>query len=161
MLNFARKKTIKEMEEETRQINGVYSQEKLEKEYQRDIDFFQMVASIFESFENYQKGVAKKERVESYDVYLDKLAKESNNKSFPNYQKKIANEDGFDSHADKLKYIAKKSGIDLPNNSVKQNNIEKKLMDKENINSIGDFLQYTEERTKWYHLMKKDLKILF
>ena len=48
--------------------------------------------------------------------------------------------------ADKLKYIAEESGIDLPNNSVKQNNIEKKLMDKDNIKSIGDFLQYTEER---------------
>ena len=146
MLNFGRKKTIEEMKEETRQINRVYSKEKLEKEYQRDIDFFQMVASIFESFESYQKGVAKKERVESYDDHLDNLAKESNNKSFPNYQKQRANEDGFDSHADKLKYLAKKSGFDLINNSVKQNNIEKKLMDKDNIKSIGDFLQYTEER---------------
>jgi len=160
MLNFGRKKTMEEMKEETRQINGVYSKEKLEKEYQIDIDFFQMVASIFESFENYQKGVAKKERVESYDDHLDNLAKESNNKSFPNYQKQRANEDGFDSHADKLKYLAKKSGFDLINNSVKQNNIEKKLMDKDNIKSIGDFLQYTEER-KWYHLMKKEWKIIF
>jgi len=160
MLNFGRKKTMEEMKEESRQINGVYSQEKLEKEYQRDIDFFQMVASIFESFESYQKGVAKKERVESYDDHLDNLAKESNNKSFPNYQKQRANEDGFDSHADKLKYLAKKSGFDLINNSVKQNNIEKKLMDKDNIKSIGDFLQYTEER-KWYHLMKKEWKIIF
>ena len=97
---------IVQMKEETRQINGVYSKEKLEKEYQRDIDFFQMVASLFESFESYQKGVAKKERVESYDDHLDNLAKESNNKSFPDYQKQRANEDGFDSHADKLKYIA-------------------------------------------------------
>ena len=146
ILNFGRKKTMEEMKEETRQINGVYSKEKLEKEYQRDIDFFQMVASIFESFESYQKGVAKKKGVGYYKIYLDNLAKESNNKSFPNYQKQRANEDGFDSHADKLKHLAKKSGFDLTNNSVKQNNIEKKLMDKENINSIGDFLQYTEER---------------
>ena len=148
MLNFGIKKTKEEMEEEIRQINGVYSKEKLEKEYQRDIDFFQMVASIFESFESYQKGVAKKERVESYEVHLDNLAKEAGSKSYPEYQKERANDDEFDSHADKLKYIAKESGIDLPNNSVKQNNIEKKLMDKENINSIGDFLQYTGERTK-------------
>ena len=146
MLNFGRKKTMEEMKEETRQIYRKYSEEELEEEYQRDIDFFQMVASLFESFESYQKGVAKKERVESYDDHLDKLAKESNNKSFPNYQKQRANEDGFDSHADKLKYLAKKSGFDLINNSVKQNNIEKKLMDKDNIKSIGDFLQYTEER---------------
>ena len=54
MLNFGRKKTMKEMKEETRQINGFYCKEKLEKEYQRDIDFFKMVASIFESFESYQ-----------------------------------------------------------------------------------------------------------
>ena len=148
MLNFRRKKTIEEMKEETRHINEFYSKKELEEEYQRDIDFFQMVASIFESFENYQKGVAKKERVESYDIHLDNLAKESNNKSFPNYQKQRANEDGFDSHADKLKYLAKKSGFDLINNSVKQNNLEKKLMDKDDIKSIGDFFQYTGERTK-------------
>ena len=148
MLNFGIKKTKEEMEEEIRQINGVYSKEKLEKEYQRDIDFFQMVASIFESFESYQKDVAKKKRVESYDIYLDNLAKENNNKSFPDYQKQRANEDGFDSHADKLKYLAKKSGFDLTNNSVKQNNIETKVMDKPEIKSFRDFLQYTEERTK-------------
>jgi hypothetical protein len=148
MLNFRRKKTIEEMKEETRQIYRKYSEEELEEEYQRDIDFFQMVASLFESFESYQKGVAKKERVESYDIHLDNLAKESNNKSFPDYQKQRANEDGFDSHADKLKYLAKKSGFDLTNNSVKQNNIETKVMDKPEIKSFRDFLQYTEERTK-------------
>ena len=142
MLKFARKKTIEEMKEETRHINEFYSKKELEKEYQRDIDFFQMVASIFESFENYQKGVAKKERVESYDVHLDTLAKESNIKSFPDYQKQRANEDGFDSHADKLKSLAKKSGFDLTNNSIKQNNIETKVMDKNDINSLRDFLNY-------------------
>jgi hypothetical protein len=143
---FGRKKTMEEMKEETRQINGVYSKEKLEKEYQRDIDFFQMIASIFESFENYQKGVAKKERVESYDVYLDNLAKEAGSKSYPEYQKQRANDDEFDSHADKLKYIAKKSGFDLTNNSVKQNNIETKVMDKKDINSLRDFLNYNGEK---------------
>ena len=143
---FGRKKTMEEMKEETRQINGVYSKEKLEKEYQRDIDFFQMIASIFESFENYQKGVAKKEKVESYDVYLDILAKEAGYKSYPKYQKGKANDDEFDSHADKLKYIAKKSGFDLTNNSVKQNNIETKVMDKKDINSLRDFLNYNGEK---------------
>ena len=160
MLNFGRKKTMEEMKEESRQINELYSKEKLEKEYQRDIDFFKMVASIFGSFESYQKGVAKKERVESYDVWLDGVAKEAGYKSYPEYQKERANYDKCDSHADKLNGIAKESGIDLPNHSVKQNNIEKKLMDKDNIKSIGDFLQYTEER-KWYHLMKKEWKIIF
>ena len=130
MLNFGRKKTKEEMEKETRHINEFYSNKELEEEYQRDIDFFQMVASLFESFESYQKGVTKKERVESYDIHLDNLAKESNNKSFPNYQKKRANEDGFDSHADKLKYLAKKSGFNLTNNSIKQNNMEKSLESK-------------------------------
>ena len=160
MLNFGRKKTMEEMKEESRQINELYSKEKLEKEYQRDIDFFKMVAVIFGSFESYQKGVAKKERVESYEVHLDNLAKEAGSKSYPEYQKERANYDKCDSHADKLNGIAKESGIDLPNHSVKQNNIEKKLMDKDNIKSIGDFLQYTEER-KWYHLMKKEWKIIF
>ena len=117
------KKTKEEMKEEIRQINGVYIKKELEGEYQRDIDFFQMVASIFESFESYQKDIAKKKRVESYDIYLNNLAKENNNKSFPDYQKQRANEDGFNSHADKLKYLAKKSGFDLTNSS-KSNNIE-------------------------------------
>ena len=45
--------TEEEIEEETRQINGVYIKKELEGEYQRDIDFFQMVASIFESFESF------------------------------------------------------------------------------------------------------------
>ena len=126
MLKFTKNKPIKEiMEEYGVKGNGVYSNKELEEEYKRDIDFFQMVASLFESFESYQKGVAKKERVESYDDHLDNLAKENNNKSFTDYQKQRANEDGFDSHADKLKYLAKKSGFDLTNNSVKQNNIEK------------------------------------
>ena len=141
-----REEIEEEMKEEIRQINGVYIKKELEGEYQRDIDFFKMVASIFGSFESYQKGVAKKERVESYDVWLDGVAKEAGYKSYPEYQKERANYDKCDSHADKLKGIAKESGIDLPNHSVKQNNIEKKLMDKDNIKSIGDFLQYTEER---------------
>jgi hypothetical protein len=34
-------------------------------------------------------------------------------------------------------------------------------MDKPEIKSFRDFLQYTEERTKWYHLMKKEWKIIF
>ena len=121
------KKTKEEMKEEIRQINGVYIKKELEGEYQRDIDFFQMVASLFESFESYQKDVANKEGVESYDIYLNNLAKENNNKSFPDYQNQKANEDGFNSHADKLKYLAKKNGFDLANGSVKQNNIEKKF----------------------------------
>ena len=137
-----REEIKEEIEEETRQINGVYIKKELEKEYQKDIDFFQMVASIFESFESYQKGVAKKKGVGYYKIYLDNLAKESNNKSFPNYQKQRANEDGFDSHADKLKSLAKKSGFDLTNNSIKQNNIETKVMDKNDINSLRDFLNY-------------------
>ena len=89
-----REEIKEEIEEETRQINGVYIKKELEKEYQRDIDFFQMVASIFESFENYQKGIANKERVESYDVYLDTLAKEAGYKSYPNYQKEKAHQTG-------------------------------------------------------------------
>ncbi len=128
------KKPPKELMEEynlrREKINSIQSLKVLAEEYDREINFFQTVALLFESYNNYQESVIKKEGVKSYEDRLNNLAKESGFKSYEDYQQQKAEEKDFGSHADRLRYIAKERGIEIPNNKRPVKKFNKNLESK-------------------------------
>ena len=124
------KELMKEYNLRREKSNGIQSLKVLAEEYDKDINFFQTVALLFESYNNYQESVIKKEGVKSYEDRLNRLAKESGFESYEDYQQQKAEEKDFGSHADRLRYIAKERGIEIPNNKKPVKKFNKNLESK-------------------------------